>query len=58
MSSASANLQLREGTAHDRCGLEDLGVPSLDVAPHECGWVRANALHRITPLTRRVHNPW
>ena len=51
------SLQLSEGTAYDGCDLEIRASHPLDVAPRERGTLvafRANALHRVTPITRGV----
>src|SRR5215469_13641784 len=49
------SLQLSEGASYDGCDLEVRAGHPLDVAPRERGALmafRANALHRVTPITR------
>ena len=51
------SLQLSDGTAYDGCDLEVRAAHPLDTAPRERGALmafRANALHRVTPVTRGV----
>lgn len=51
------SLQLSDGAAYDGCDLEIRASHPLDVAPRERGTLvafRANALHRVTPITRGV----
>jgi len=49
------SLQLSDGDSYDGCDLEIRASHPLDVAPRERGTLvafRANALHRVTPITR------
>lgn len=49
------SLQLSDGTSYDGCDLEVRAAHPVDVAPRERGVLmafRANALHRVTPITR------
>jgi PKHD-type hydroxylase len=49
------SLQLSNGADYDGCDLEIRAAYPLDVAPRERGTLvafRANALHRVTPITR------
>jgi len=49
------SLQLSDGTAYDGCDLEIRAAHPVDVAPRERGCLvafPANALHRVTPVTR------
>jgi PKHD-type hydroxylase len=49
------SLQLSEAGAYDGCDLEVRAAHPVDVAPRERGCLvafRANALHRVTPITR------
>lgn len=49
------SLQLNDGTAYDGCDLEIRAAHPVDVAPRERGCLvafPANALHRVTPVTR------
>jgi PKHD-type hydroxylase len=49
------SLQLSDGAAYDGCDLEVRAAHPIDVAPRERGTLvafRANALHRVTPITR------
>lgn len=51
------SLQLSDGAAYDGCDLEVRASHPLDIAPRERGALmafRANALHRVTPVTRGV----
>lgn len=51
------SLQLSDGGAYDGCDLEVRAAHPVDVAPRERGALmafRANALHRVTPVTRGV----
>lgn len=51
------SLQLSEPAAYDGCDLEIRAAHPVDVAPRERGTLvafRANALHRVTPITRGV----
>ncbi|HVW73320.1 MAG TPA: 2OG-Fe(II) oxygenase [Rhizomicrobium sp.] len=51
------SLQLSDGAAYDGCDLEVRAAHPIDVAPRERGALmafRANALHRVTPITRGV----
>ena len=51
------SLQLSDGADYDGCDLEIRASHPLDVAPRERGTLvafRANALHRVTPITRGV----
>jgi PKHD-type hydroxylase len=51
------SLQLSEPSAYDGCDLEIRAAHPVDVAPRERGTLvafRANALHRVTPITRGV----
>ena len=51
------SLQLSEGASYDGCDLEVRAAHPIDVAPRERGALfafRANALHRVTPITRGV----
>lgn len=51
------SLQLSDGAGYDGCDLEIRAAYPLDVAPRERGTLvafRANALHRVTPITRGV----
>ena len=49
------SLQLSDGASYDGCDLEVRAAHPVDVAPRERGTLvafRANALHRVTPITR------
>jgi PKHD-type hydroxylase len=49
------SLQLSEPSAYDGCDLEIRAAHPIDVAPRQRGSLvafRANALHRVTPVTR------
>lgn len=49
------SLQLSEPDAYDGCELEVRAAHLIDVAPRRRGTLvafRANALHRVTPITR------
>ena len=49
------SLQLSDGASYDGCDLEVRAAHPVDVAPRERGALmafRANALHRVTPITR------
>jgi PKHD-type hydroxylase len=49
------SLQLTDGAAYDGCDLEIRAAHPVDIAPRERGSLvafRANALHRVTPVTR------
>jgi PKHD-type hydroxylase len=49
------SLQLSQGASYDGCDLEVRAAHPVDVAPRERGALmafRANALHRVTPITR------
>jgi PKHD-type hydroxylase len=49
------SLQLTDGAAYDGCDLEIRAAHPVDVAPRERGSLvafRADALHRVTPVTR------
>jgi PKHD-type hydroxylase len=51
------SLQLTDGASYDGCDLEIRAAHPVDVAPRERGALvafRANALHRVTPITRGV----
>ena len=51
------SLQLSDGAGYDGCNLEIRAAHPIDVAPRERGTLvafRANALHRVTPITRGV----
>jgi PKHD-type hydroxylase len=51
------SLQLSQGASYDGCDLEVRAAHPVDVAPRERGTLmafRANALHRVTPITRGV----
>jgi PKHD-type hydroxylase len=51
------SLQLSDGATYDGCDLEVRAAHPLDVAPRDRGALmafRANALHRVTPITRGV----
>jgi PKHD-type hydroxylase len=51
------SLQLSDGASYDDCDLEVRSAHPIDVAPRERGCLmgfRANALHRVTPITRGV----
>lgn len=51
------SLQLTDGAAYNGCDLEIRAAHPVDVAPRERGALvafRANALHRVTPITRGV----
>lgn len=51
------SLQLSRGLSYDGCDLEVRAAHPVDVAPRERGALmafRANALHRVTPITRGV----
>lgn len=51
------SLQLSTGADYDGCDLEIRAAHPLDVAPRERGTLvafRANALHRVTPITRGI----
>lgn len=49
------SLQLSDSASYDGCELEIRAAHPIDVAPRERGTLvafRANALHRVTPITR------
>lgn len=51
------SLQLSDGAAYDGCDLEVRAAHPVDIAPRERGTLmafRANALHRVTPVTRGI----
>jgi PKHD-type hydroxylase len=51
------SLQLSDGASYDGCDLEVRAAHPIDVAARERGALmafRANALHRVTPITRGV----
>jgi PKHD-type hydroxylase len=51
------SLQLSENASYDGCDLEVRAAHPVDIAPRERGTLvafRANALHRVTPITRGV----
>lgn len=51
------SLQLSDGGSYEGCDLEVRAAHPVDVAPRERGVLfafRANALHRVTPITRGV----
>jgi PKHD-type hydroxylase len=51
------SLQLSDGGAYDGCDLEVRAAHPIDIAARERGALmafRANALHRVTPITRGV----
>jgi PKHD-type hydroxylase len=51
------SLQLSDGASYDGCDLEVRAAHPIDFAPRERGALmafRANALHRVTPITRGV----
>jgi PKHD-type hydroxylase len=51
------SLQLSDGASYEGCDLEVRAAHPLDIAPRERGTLmafRANALHRVTPVTRGV----
>src|SRR6185312_6839283 len=51
------SLQMSEGASYDGCDLEVRAAHPVDVAARERGTLmafRANALHRVTPITRGV----
>jgi PKHD-type hydroxylase len=51
------SLQLSQSASYDGCDLEVRAAHPVDVAPRERGALiafRANALHRVTPITRGV----
>jgi PKHD-type hydroxylase len=51
------SLQISDGAAYDGCDLEVRAAHPIDVADRERGALmafRANALHRVTPITRGV----
>ena len=51
------SLQLSDGSSYDGCDLEVRAAHPVDVAARERGTLmafRANALHRVTPITRGV----
>jgi PKHD-type hydroxylase len=51
------SLQLSDGASYEGCDLEVRAAHPVDVAPRELGTLfafRANALHRVTPITRGV----
>lgn len=51
------SLQLSDGASYDGCDLEVRAAHPVDIAPRERGALmafRANALHRVTPITRGV----
>jgi PKHD-type hydroxylase len=53
----TASLQLSDGVSYDGCDLEVRAAHPIDVAPRERGTLvafRANALHRVTPITRGI----
>ncbi len=53
----TASLQLSDGASYQGCDLEVRAAYPLDVAPRERGTLvafRANALHRVTPITSGV----
>ncbi len=48
-------LQLSDNASHDGCDLEARAAHLVDVAPRQRGALvafHANALHRVTPITR------
>lgn len=51
------SLQLSDGESYDGCDLEVRAAHLIDVAPRQRGVLvafRANALHRVTPITRGI----
>jgi PKHD-type hydroxylase len=51
------SLQLSDATSYDGCDLEVRAAHLIDVAPRQRGALvafRANALHRVTPITRGI----
>jgi PKHD-type hydroxylase len=51
------SLQLSDGASYEGCDLQVRAAHPIDVAPRELGTLfafRANALHRVTPITRGV----
>ena len=51
------SLQLSDGASYEGCDLEVRAAHPIDVAPRERGTLmafRANALHRVTPITQGV----
>lgn len=51
------SLQLSDGASYDGCDLEVRAAHVVDVAPRQRGALvafRANALHRVTPITRGI----
>jgi PKHD-type hydroxylase len=51
------SLQLSDGASYDGCDLEIRAAHPIDIALRERGVLiafRANALHRVTPITRGV----
>jgi PKHD-type hydroxylase len=51
------SLQLSDGASYEGCDLEVRAAHPLDTTPRERGTLmafRANALHRVTPVTRGV----
>lgn len=51
------SLQLSDGASYEGCDLEVRAAHPVDIAPRERGALmafRANALHRVTPITRGV----
>jgi PKHD-type hydroxylase len=51
------SLQLSDGASYEGCDLEVRAAHPLDIAPRERGTLmafRANALHRVAPVTRGV----
>ena len=53
----TASLQLSDGASYEGCDLQVRAAHPIDVAPRERGTFvafRANALHRVTPITRGV----
>ena len=53
----TASLQLSNGASYEGCDLEVRAAHPIDIAPRERGTLvafRANALHRVTPITRGI----
>jgi len=53
----TASLQLSDGASYEGCDLEVRAAHPIDVAPRERGTLvafRANALHRVTPITSGI----
>lgn len=51
------SVQLSEGSSYDGCDLEVRAAHLIDAAPRQRGALvafRANALHRVTPITRGI----